>query len=81
MHPVVGRQRFTVHPKFRTVVGVDEEGPVSSFRNVDEPAESGTPIGFESIVKAWIGIVRCASVKLGFNLDSVRTSVDERWHA
>ena len=57
VHAVVGDEGLAVDPQLRTVVGIDEKGPISGRWHVDEAAESSAPVVLESVVKTRIGVV------------------------
>ena len=81
VHAVVGGQGLTVDPNFRSVIRVDEEGPVACMGHIDQSAETRTPMLLEPVVKAGVGVVGGPSVQLRLDLDTIGMPVDERGHA
>ena len=71
VHAMVLDDGYPVHPQFRAVVAVKVKRPISRPRNVDQTAESSTPIHLEPVVKSCVGVVRHAVVEVCLDL-SVR---------
>ena len=51
MGTIVGHQAHSVKPQLTSIIAREVKRPITRIWNVDESAESGPPVVFETIVK------------------------------